>query len=205
MASIGRIGLSLASGVQETTVALANFGFDFSIIRMEAAPEYRDIGKHLSKRRRREAEEGRIHVTARKLGALFVDSIPNVPNLERVYGLRATEVMQNPQVNPTGGAMHGAMARHVGLDATTLWAAATSGRGAIPVHLLACMLARQWQRPQAIAIWSELVAARKSQLEEVLEMDQFHLGHLMAAKIDVSLDSLAEWDSSARAVRTTFE
>jgi hypothetical protein len=74
MASIGRITLSLASGVMETTAALANFNFDFSIVRMEPPAEYRAIGNRLSKRRKEEAEGG-------KMGALFADIVPHVPSL----------------------------------------------------------------------------------------------------------------------------
>ncbi|KAJ4295112.1 hypothetical protein N0V90_007121 [Kalmusia sp. IMI 367209] len=199
MASVGRVALSLASGVMETTLALANFNFDFSIIRMEAPAEYRDVGNRLSKRRRKEAEEGKIHSTARKLGALFADVVPQVPNLERIYGLRASEIVADPSVNPEASSAYGALQVYVGLDATSVWAAATSGRGAIQVHLLGCILARQWKPSEAIAIWSEIVSARKSQLEERLREDQFHMGHLMAAQIDVELDKLAEWDASARA------
>jgi hypothetical protein len=62
------------------------------------------------------------------------------------------------------------------------------------------MLARQWSAAEAISIWSELVATRKAQLEIMLSSDQFHIGHLMASKIEVGLDKLAEWDSSTRAV-----
>ena len=36
MASIGRIALALASGTQETTLALANLNLDFSMIKLEA-------------------------------------------------------------------------------------------------------------------------------------------------------------------------
>jgi hypothetical protein len=123
-----------------------------------------------------------------------------VPNLERAYGLKASEIASNPDINPQGSAIHGALAKHIGLDATTVWAAATSGRGAIQVHLLACMLARQWSAAQAIPIWSELIAARKAQLVIVLNSDQFHIGNLMASKIEIGLEKIAEWDSSTRAV-----
>jgi hypothetical protein len=63
------------------------------------------------------------------------------------------------------------------------------------------MIARHFSGAEAVAIWSELVTARKAQFEERLKDDQFHLGHLTAAQIEVGLDKLAEWDASARAVR----
>jgi hypothetical protein len=202
MASIGKLALSLASGAQETTLAFANFSFDFAIIKMDAPKEYHGLGNRLSKRRRLEAEEGHVHVTARQLGALFADEIPPVPNLARAYGLRASEISADPAVNPTGTASDGPLAVHVGLDGTSIWAAATSGRGALQVHLLACILARVWSGSEAVSIWSELVAGRKLQLEARLKDDQFHMGHLMASKIDIGLEKLAEWDASARAVST---
>jgi hypothetical protein len=186
----------------ETTAALANFNFDFSIVRMEPPAEYRAIGNRLSKRRKEEAEGGKIHTTARKLGALFADIVPHVPSLEKIYGLRASEIVENRTINPEGSSSHGALQGYVGLDATSIWAAATSGRGAIQVHLLACILARQWSPSEAIAIWGELVSARKSELESHLQEDQFHLGQLMAAQVDVGPSKLAQWDASARSVRS---
>jgi hypothetical protein len=50
MASVGKLALSIASGVQETTLALANFSFDFAVIKMETPVEYRGLGNRLSKR-----------------------------------------------------------------------------------------------------------------------------------------------------------
>lgn len=200
MASIGRVALSLAAGVQETTLALANFNFDFAIIKMEAPLEFQGVGTYLSKRRRLEAEEGKLHITARQLGALFADDLPLIPNLTQAYGLRASEISANPAVNPRGTASDGPLASHIGLDSTSIWAAATSGRGALQVHLLACILARAWTGVEAVSIWSELVAARRAAMEERLKGDQFHFGHLNASRIHVGLEKLAEWDASARAV-----
>lgn len=71
MDSIGKFSASLVQGTQETTLALANANFDFSLIKIEAPVEYRALGAHLSTARRQTAEEGTIHVTARKLAALF--------------------------------------------------------------------------------------------------------------------------------------
>ncbi|KAH9203228.1 hypothetical protein DL95DRAFT_162651 [Leptodontidium sp. 2 PMI_412] len=199
MASIGKLALSLASGVQETTLAFANFSFDFAIIKMEAPLEYHGLGNRLSKKRKLEAEEGHLHVTARQLGALFAEIVPPVPNLARIYGLRVSEISENPIINPAGSASDGPLASHIGIDGTTIWAAATSGRGALQVHLLACILVRAWPGAEAVSIWSELVAARKLVLQELLKDDQFHMGHVMAARIEIGLENLAEWDASARA------
>jgi len=146
MASIGRFAISAGgatpAGVYDTMMALVNMNIDFSVVRYEASPEIQEVGNRLSKRRKIEAEDGKIHHTARRLGALFADEIPPVESLCKVYGLRASEIASNPSINPQGSASHGALAAHVGIDATALWAAATSGPGSLQVHLLACMLAR---------------------------------------------------------------
>jgi hypothetical protein len=55
--------------------ALANLSFDFAMIRLEAPLEYQGLGTALSKRRKHEAEQGSVHTTARRLGALFADDI----------------------------------------------------------------------------------------------------------------------------------
>jgi hypothetical protein len=68
-----------------------------------------------------------------------------------------------------------------GGDATTLWAAATSGKGAIAVHLLACMLARLFSPAEATALWEELIASRKKQLAQVVEADPINLALMSAA------------------------
>jgi hypothetical protein len=52
------------------------------------------------------------------------------------------------------------------MDGTSVWAAATSGKSAIAVHLLACMSARAWSGPQATSIWVEFVEARRQELRK---------------------------------------
>jgi hypothetical protein len=100
MASIGRFALSLASGVQETSFALANLNLDFAMVRLEAPIEFQGLGTSLSKRRRQQAEEGSVHMTARRLGALFADDLPAIPNLTRAYGLRASEIAETRPLIP---------------------------------------------------------------------------------------------------------
>lgn len=201
MASIGRLALSAVSGTQEATMALVNANFDFSIVKMEAPVEYRELGNLLSPRRRREAEDGQVHVTARKLGALFADDLPAIPHLIRAYGIRASEITGDPNLNPCEDASAGPFRGHVGIDATSIWAAATSGRGALHVHLLACLLARIWSGPEAISIWSELVAARSALLKErIRKSDEFSIATVTASQIEVTRERLAEWDASARSV-----
>ncbi|KAK4695240.1 hypothetical protein P7C71_g2481, partial [Lecanoromycetidae sp. Uapishka_2] len=200
MTSIGKFLVAGVAATQESTLALANINFDFSLVKMEAPLEYRGLGTALSSKRRAEAEEGSTHITARKLGALFVDDLPNTPNLARAYGLRVSEIAENPKYNPKGSAADGPFAEHVGADGTSIWAAATSGRGALAVHLLACLLARVWSGPEAISIWSEIIAARKQLLQEQIQEQQFHINALTACQIDIGREKVSEWDASARSV-----
>ena len=164
MASIGKFVVAGAAATQESTLALANINFDFSLVKMEAPLEFRGLGSALSSKRKRDAEEGSTHITARKLGALFADGLPHTPDLSRAYGLRVSEIAENPKFNPRGSYRDGPFIDSVGADGTSIWAAATSGRGALAVHLLACLLARMWSSSEAISIWSEIIAARKSLL-----------------------------------------
>lgn len=152
MASIGKITVAAASVAQETTVALSNINFDFSLVKLEAPSEYRALGTLLSPKRKREAEDRSIHLTARKLGALFSSDLPPIPNLTRAYGLRASEIIEDPRFNPRSSPSHGPFGDYVGADGTSIWAAATSGPDALAVHLLACLLARVWSGPEATAI-----------------------------------------------------
>lgn len=189
-----------AAATQDSTLALASINFDFSLVKMEAPLEYRGLGSALSSKRKRDAEEGSTHITARKLGALFADDLPHTPSLSRAYGLRVSEIAENPTHNPHGTTADGPFVDNIGADGTSIWAAATSGCGALAVHLLACMLARVWSSPEAVSIWSEIIAARKSVLQARVQEREFHIGMITACQIDIDREKLAEWDASARSV-----
>ena len=201
MTAIGKFMVAAASAAQESTLALANINFDFSLVKMEAPLEYRGLGTALSTKRKREAEEGSTHITARKLGALFADDLPHTPNLARAYGLRVSEIAEDPKYNPQGNASDGPFADHVGADGTSIWAAATSGRGAMAVHLLACLLARIWSGPEATSLWSQIIETRRSLLQSRLQEQQFHVGLATACQVQIDRDRLSQWDASARSVR----
>src|SRR5437016_1438092 len=135
MATIGKVTVAGVLGSQEATIALANVNFDFSVVKLDAPAEFKALGSCLSERRKTEAEDGRLHRVARRLGALFGDGLPKTPSLFRAYGRRVSEIAEDPRVNPTGTNSHGAFQGFVGADGTSVWAAATSGDGAIAVHL----------------------------------------------------------------------
>ncbi|MCJ1371758.1 hypothetical protein MMC20_002977 [Loxospora ochrophaea] len=199
MNSIGKFQRSIATQSNEVTLALANLNFDFSIFKVEAPTEYKQIGASLSKRRCEAAEVGPSHMTARKLGSLFESLLPATPTLTKAYGLRASEILASHSASPGGAKSHGPFAEFVGIDGTTIWAAATSGSGAIAVHLLACMLARIWTASEATSIWEELVAERKIELDHSVQSGSSHLQDMVAAQLVVSKEQLSEWDTSARA------
>jgi hypothetical protein len=92
--SIGRLQAALASATNEVTVAAANINFDFALVKCEAPQEYQPLGHALSTRRKEEAEGGSLHITARRLGALFDGLCPNVPGLVSAFGTRATEILR---------------------------------------------------------------------------------------------------------------
>jgi hypothetical protein len=200
MTSIGKFSVAAASAAQETTVALANLHFDFALVKFNPPPEFEALGSCLSKKRKTEGEVGRLHRVARKLGALFSNELPNTPHLFQAYGRRASEIAEDPKVNPKGTKSDGAFEGFVGVDGTSIWAAATSGKDALAVHLLACMLARMWSGPEAVSIWSELVTDRRAILMERSKEEQVHISTMTASQIEISRDQLAEWDASARAV-----
>ncbi|KAF4543355.1 uncharacterized protein LTHEOB_54 [Lasiodiplodia theobromae] len=206
MSAVGKIIGALVHGSQEATIALANLNFDFSLVKLDAPVEFRGLGAALTTKRREVAEDGSSHITARKLGALFKDILPPTPILIRQYGTRASEIAENRAVNPPASPSDGIFAEHIGIDGTSIWAAATSGEGAIAVHLLACMLARMFPAPEAISIWYELVENRKSEILASADNEPLHFATLAAAKVSLSRDQLAEWDISARSwLRTADE
>ncbi|KAK7973438.1 hypothetical protein PG988_007572 [Apiospora saccharicola] len=199
MDAIGKIQASIASASQETTVALANANFDLSLFRIEAPPEYKLLGSALAKSKRNIAEDGPAHVTARRLGSLFQNILPETPNLIRAYGVRASQIAQSSVVNPKGTDGHGPFKDYVGVDGTSIWAAATSGSAAIAAHLLACIIATYWAADEATAIWMELVAERKHRIQtKAATAEFFDLSETLSSRLELDQAQLASWDASAR-------
>ena len=207
MSSLGRLTAALGVAHNENTLALANINFDFSLFRVDAPLEFKALGANLSANRRQEAETGTPHRTARKLGALFEGVLPHVPELARAYGRRVSEISSYQLYNPRENGEGGPFAAHMGADGTAIWAAATSGPGAIPVLMLACMLARIWTAPEATSLWVEIVACRRREIEINCTGDEAKDYVLLQAALqDLTRSNLADWDASARAwLRTADE
>ena len=200
MASLGKLTPTLGNASIEVAPALANLNFDFALYKIEAPKEFQGVGEALSMVRRERAESGSPHITARKLGALFDRILPSTPELFRVYGRRASEICQACSIDSRFRSRYGPFASQVGTDATSLWAAATSSQGAIAVHLLACMLARMWDGPEATSIWMEIVEKRQQEINNSFEeLNIGELSSVAAAKQQISRDQMREWDASARA------
>ena len=200
MASLGKAIASGVTNIAEITPTLINLNFNFALHQVEAPVEFEGVGQALSHLRRAEAEAGRTHMTARILGALFISIAPKTPKLFSLYGLRASEISRSPTANPSRNQQYGFFSNRVGADATTIWAGATSGPGAIAVHLLACMLARIWDSSEATSIWMEIVKHRSENILSGLEEGSMaNFSDVAAAKNPLSRQQLAEWDASARA------
>jgi len=197
--AIGRLQAALAAATNEVTVAAANLNFDFTLVKYEAPKEYQALGNVLSAKRKDNAELGSIHVLARQLGALFDGICPPTPALLEAYGKRASEIAQASKAmsEPYTGTLFG---DYAGIDGTSIWAAATSSKCALHVHLLACLLARVWTAPEAIAIWVEIVAERKRDIARKVDNEE-PVAFSLAAAVgqDISRSQLAIWDTSARA------
>ena len=204
MASFGRISNSLVTGVNETQLALASLNFDFSLVKFQAPEEYSAVGNALAKSRRENAESGATHRTARKLGALFDAIVPSVPKVVAAYGKRAGQIIETPGVNPSGkNEQHGPFTAFVGADATSIWAAATSGGSSIAIHLLACLLARAFRDPaQTASIWVELVRERQREIMKTSQNEMLNVAQIAAinaADQPIPREELRQWDASARA------
>jgi len=202
MASLGKFLTSALTVNTEVQASLASVNFDFALLKVEAPAEYAGVGDRLTKLRKQNAEDGSSHITARKLAALFESEVPSAPKLFRAYGLRASEITSSP-INPKGTSEHGPFAAHVGADGTSIWAAATSGKEALALHLLACLLARIWPASEAASIWTELVKERRARLQDqVMSGSSFHAASLYASRMEISRSQLTEWDASARLIHS---
>ncbi|KAK6520977.1 hypothetical protein TWF506_001213 [Arthrobotrys conoides] len=201
--NISKIQAALASVTQETTLALFNLNLDCSLIKVDAPAEYLPFGNALTKRRRTQAEAGPSHRNARKLGMLFEGIVPQTPELVKAYGIRATEIIEFHEKRlsskSSGKSDYGPFTEYVGVDGTSIWAAATSSGAAIAVHLLACLLAVAFTAEEAVAIWEQIVEARKEEISNSEAGDLYGLKTLAASTWDISRQDLANWDASARA------
>uniref|UniRef100_A0A0B7JKZ7 Uncharacterized protein n=1 Tax=Bionectria ochroleuca TaxID=29856 RepID=A0A0B7JKZ7_BIOOC len=196
-ASLGRIQASVAAATQEVTVAAANINFDFTLVKLEAP---KPLGELLTWKRKHEAENGRSHITARRLGALFDGVCPDTPNLIEAYGTRVAEISKQAVDNEPKEYRDSIFSAYTGVDGTSIWAAATSSKTAIHVHMLACMLAELWDPPEAVSILEELVTERRRYIATRLEQGEpIHISLAAAAQQDISRQDLAVLDASARA------
>lgn len=203
--SVSRLQAALASATNEVTLAAANINFDFTLVKCEAPKEYQKLGNVLSKSRKAQAELGSPHITARRLGALFDRICPPTPNLIKAYGTRVSEIAEAAKTSNEPG--NGIFAEHMGVDGTSIWAAATSSSTALQLQLLACMLARVWPAQEATSIWVELVNERRKEIERQFEnCEEVHFATLAAAaQAEISRKVLAEWDASVRAWLNTAD
>ncbi|KAI0182645.1 hypothetical protein EV127DRAFT_378372 [Xylaria flabelliformis] len=181
MACFGNLTAAGISARNENTLALANINFDFSLIKFKAPKEFLQLGKALSPTR-----------------PLFEQVASPPEELVKAYGQRASEISQALGARQAGKHL-GLFNDHAGADATVLWAAAVSGKTAIAVALLACMLARMWDAPKATSIWVELVQKRKEHIQQICDGSGLsHLALVAASRQDITRRELAEWDASAR-------
>ncbi|RYP35418.1 hypothetical protein DL767_003825 [Monosporascus sp. MG133] len=172
--------------------------YDYSVVKVPAPTEFQAFGQFLTPSRREKAEDGILHVTARRLGAIFETMLPHTPELIRCYGLRASEIARDSSADVPQGA--GMFSKQAGIDGASIWAGATSGAGAIQVHLLACVLAMMWSGPEATSIWSELLECRRLEIQKKFdENGSVPIGTMIAMRNQLDRSQLAEWDASARA------
>jgi hypothetical protein len=99
--SIGKFTAAVAAVQNENSLSLANLNFDFTLIKLDAPTEFKGLGMTISKERKSKAEDGALHKTARKLGALFESYLPPAQNLIRPYGVRVSECQRSPRSHPS--------------------------------------------------------------------------------------------------------
>ena len=198
--ALQKLTASLASGNAELQLALATLNLDVSLVKMEAPKEFQPLAHSLPSKRKGEAEDGSIHATVRKLQSLFSGLFTATPALYTAYGKRSSYISQKARAGEKNVSPGSPFAEHIGVEAGSIWAAATSGSTAVAIHLLACMLARVFTGPEAVAGWEEIVTIRKKQILDEAEAGMVdNLAALLAARTPLQRQDLAEWDASARA------
>ncbi|KAF4438717.1 serine/threonine protein kinase [Fusarium austroafricanum] len=184
------------STMTEINNSAARIGLDFPLVKFEAPQEFQPLGHILTTEKRWGAEDGLLHTTARKLGALFGSLLDQTPNLFKAYGMRCSQIVSNKDATQLSTMkVHGQSLRQERVDCGSIWAAATSGASAVAMHLLACMIARIWAAEKAVSIWTMMVDERLRELEKYES-----LGALegLAVGEEIAGHQLAQWDASAR-------
>ena len=199
--ALSKLQAALGMVTNEVTVAAASINFDFTMVKIEAPKEYHVLGESLSKRRKDEAEGGQLHITARRLGALFDGVCPPTPHLTKAYGIRVSEISNIVKESAPAGQEASIFGQFLGVDGASIWAAATSSASAIQIQLLACMIARLFDASESTSVWFELVKDRRRDVAAKFENnEELPFSALSAAtQADISREQLAEWDASARA------
>ncbi|KAF4954433.1 hypothetical protein FSARC_12137 [Fusarium sarcochroum] len=173
-----QLDASILSAKNENNIGLINLSVDFALVKVEVPKQFEGFGKALSPYRRENAERGPQHRTARRLGALFEQVIPNIDVLAAAYGERVSEIATSCQLDLK--------------DADNIMA----------LHLLACMLARMLSDAEATAMWVQLVESRLKEMEHKADPSQIHgmvAIYAMEHGRQITRDDLAAWDASARA------
>jgi hypothetical protein len=200
--TLGKIQAALVSASNEVALAAANFNLDFTLVKFEAPKEFQPVKSILTPSRRKEAEAGPTHVIARRLAALFEGVNVSTPDLLKAYGTRVSEISLEASSRATAGCRSSIFSEYLGIDATSIWAAATSSEtgGSVQVHLLACLIARMWNPAEAVSIWDEIVACRRREIAQKFDKgSDLPTATLFAAtQQDIPRDGLAVWDASAR-------
>ncbi|KAK3692988.1 hypothetical protein B0T22DRAFT_486792 [Podospora appendiculata] len=182
MSSIGRIAGSAVSITNDNTVAIVNINLDFSLWRCDPAPEFIPIA-----------------------GFLFHEIIPDAPKLIKAYGRRVSEILAGPDINPQGTESDGPFQPFIGVDCTSIWAAATSGSASIGVLLLACMLADAFDAKVATATWVEIIKERKRRVQADVDAQKLVNPHTAAAaQQEFTRDELASGGSTYETVTLTW-
>ncbi|KAF2793187.1 hypothetical protein K505DRAFT_244992 [Melanomma pulvis-pyrius CBS 109.77] len=208
MSTIGRLTAALAAATNDVTVAAANINFDFTLVKCEAPREFHTLGSMLATTRKLNAEAGTTHVTAQRLGALFEGCCPPTPKLLKAYGRRVSDISAAAKDTNSLDYSESIFSAYTGIDGTSIWAAATSSKAALHVHLLACMIARVFDAAEAVSIWVELTKERRSNIATSFESGAQLPFSLATAAVQnpITKAHLAEWDASARSwLRTADE
>ncbi|KAL3444379.1 hypothetical protein BJX65DRAFT_297691 [Aspergillus insuetus] len=190
MGSIQRVAAPAVHAVAEANFSLLQANVDFSLVKYEIPAELLPLGERLSRQRRQVAEKGSFNIFARRLGFLFEEILPSVPALLKAYGTRASKIACEVDAaqNAPRSIVDGIFGPHLGVDSTSIWAAANIGTSALLMHLLACMLARIWSAHEATAIWAEIIDTRRQKIKDNAPENTIY---------DVEWSTIQNWDASA--------
>jgi hypothetical protein len=135
------------------TVPAANINFDFTLVKYKVPKYYQPLGDVLLLKRKRDAETGTAHMTARRLGALFEGICPSTPNLLAAYGEQVSNIVDAAVDSESKDCSNAIFAAYSGIDGRQLGVVTCSCGSSFPMRFWKVCLTHRFRFSFQLALF----------------------------------------------------